>query len=292
MEYATASTKPNALLNAKTRLRSAAFVLRYTFPNLLQPRIGLSDTGSRWLETLRRDGIVRIEEERFRRLADYVEETYFAQLQQGSPLSDGTGRPLFVKDINKAAYKDGGTEISSIISFKDPVLATLFFDSDLHVVLYNYYHRQPYFRNQPVLQKIHYDGQRPHLSNGNWHVDNLHQVSIMFLISDVTERDTHMQYAIGSHTRVWPVGTYPESLVAQRGWSVFEATGLKGTFFLFDAGGIHRANYVGGTTRKILHLNFTTGHNISADRHDHLDAWPELSTYPKYSRRMMEKVGL
>ena len=267
--------------------------MRYTFPNLFRSQVPASPKARGWLSTLRRDGIIRIEEETFREIADYVDEIYFAQMDRPDGASEiRLPHPdLFVKDINPSKYREYGTEVGCSISFKDPRLAPLFFDPDLTGLLYNYYRRQPYYRNQPFLQKISYDGKTPPNTNFNWHVDYVHQMSFMLLVSNVTLRDTHMRYALGSHRRIRPVRNYPEGIVERHGFKVFDAIGPKGTLFVFDAGGIHRACYLGGTTRKILHLNITTGHHTAAERYDRLEPWAGLTAYPPHGRRMMEKIG-
>jgi len=43
---------------------------------------------------------------------------------------------------------------------------------------------------------------------------------------------------------------------------IYKLIGPKGSAFLFNSIGIHRANQKIGTTRCILHLNFTNGHNL------------------------------
>ena len=45
-------------------------------------------------------------------------------------------------------------------------------------------------------------------------------------------------------------------------YKIFKVIGKKGDAFLFNTTGLHRANYILGTTRNILHLNFTNGHNL------------------------------
>ena len=213
--------------NFKIRTVWALEAIRYTFPDLRRPYVPLSAQGRKWLESFQRDGILRAETPEFRQACDYLDEIYFRPLEEGKGAAGiRLARPdLFAKENNPDRYREGGTEINVNISFKDPKLAAVFFHPDLNGILYNYYRRQPYYRNQPLLQKISYDGRVPPLSNSNWHVDYVHQVSIMLLVSDVTERDTHMQYALGSHRQTRLVGIYPEEAVAQRGYRIFDVVG-------------------------------------------------------------------
>lgn len=292
MSETTQSHLSKQWLNFKIRAAWSLEVLRTTFPNLISPSVPLSARGKERLAALRRDGILRIQEPQFEEAARYVDTAYFAPLERPDGLSSiRLPHPdLFVTDANKSEYRAYGTEIGANISFKDPHLAGLFFDPELTGVVYNYYRRQPYYRNQPFLQKISYDGKTIPNTNANWHVDYIHQLSVMLLVSDVTTKDTHMEYALGSNWKIWNVGNYPEEIVDRHGYKVFDAVGPQGTLFLFDAGGIHRARYVGGSSRKILHLNITTGHHIAGGR-DGLRSWPDLSGRPSYSRRMMDRVG-
>ncbi|MBI3332937.1 MAG: hypothetical protein HYZ93_02465 [Candidatus Omnitrophica bacterium] len=268
-------------------------IVQYTFPNLARPSVPLSEEARGWLAAFRRDGILKVEEDRFREIAEYLDQAYFKPLEEGREASavQMPSQGLFILDNNLPKYREGGTEINANISFKDPRLAPIFFHPDLNGVLYNYYRRQPFYRNQPLLQKIVYDGKVPPLSNSSWHVDYVHQVSVMFLVSDVTERDTHMQYALGSHRKLRLVANYPEEIVEREGYPVLDAVGGKGTLFMFDAGGLHRACYRPNTSRKILHLNMTSGHHITPRRYDRLGSWGELAGCPPHSRRMMEKIG-
>lgn len=242
----------------------------------------------------RRNGILRVEEPVFQEAVEYLDRVYFKPLEEGRGVAGIAlaDQALFAEENNPLHYKEGGTEINVNISFKDPHLAPLLFHPDLNGVLYNYYRRQPYYRNQPLLQKISYSGKLPPLSNSNWHVDYTHQVSIMLLVSDVTQEDTHMQYAIGSHKKIRRVGNFSADVLEKEGgYPVLDVVGRKGTLFMFDAGGLHRACYKAATHRKILHLNMTTGHHITDQRFDRLENWPALATYPSYSRRMMDRVG-
>jgi hypothetical protein len=281
------------LVAAKRRLVRLWQYARYGSPNLAMPRVALSPRAESWLESLRREGIVRIEDEAFRAAADYIEDAYFAPLERsGSASSVRFNNPdLFLLDGNQPKYIAGGIEISVYVSFKDPALSALFFHPELNALLYNYYGRQPYYRNLPMLQKVSYETTQAPFSNGQFHVDHPGQVSLMLLVSTVTERDTHMEYAAGSHRHYRLEGPHPDA-VARCGYRLVPLTGEKGTLFVFDASGVHRACYLPGVSRKILHLNVTTGHHIqTAHRRDDLDRWPALEQLPAHSRRMMAKVG-
>lgn len=125
-----------------------------------------------------------------------------------------------------------------------------------------YYGREAKRRNKPLIQQIYTSEQLAQHPNGRYHVDHLHQVSMMLLLSTVTEQTTHMQYAIGSHKGLKLEGYYDENQVHSR-YSILDLIGEPGTVYIFDTAGIHRAKYIVGTRRKILHLNFTTGHDLA-----------------------------
>jgi len=263
---------------------------RHYIPNLMAPTVPMSANAGRLLATLKSDGIIRIDN-KFAELAGHIDDCYFARLEGRIPNDGFDNRELFLIDSNVPKYREGGTEIRANISFKDPKLAPLFFDSDLTAVLYNFYRRQPFLRNYPVLQKIAYKGDKASLENGRFHVDHLHQVTIMFLICDLTERDTHMQYAIASHKKLRIPGSYGTEDV-EANFRIYDLIGKKGTVFMFDAGGIHRAKYMQGTVRKMMTINFTTGHDIVDMRYDKLENWPHFNEFPTHIQRLLEKVSI
>jgi len=108
------------------------------------------------------------------------------------------------------------------------------------------------------------------LENGLFHVDHLHQMSFMLLTTDVTLEHTHMEYLMGSNKRPLlkdgiSIPTNEVKKIVPRYPNVFKCIGKKGTLFIFDTTGIHRAEYVESGIRRILHLNFTTGQNLDKD---------------------------
>lgn len=133
------------------------------------------------------------------------------------------------------------------------------------VILGQYYGRSPVMRNNPLIQFIKATEDTEHdMLNSNWHVDHLHQVSMMLLLSEVTEQTMHMEYAVGSHRGLKLEGYYDDKQIRSQ-FPILKLTGKPGTLYMFDTAGVHRANYLPNTSRKILHLNFTTGHDLSTD---------------------------
>jgi len=287
----TASPSPRHLLSDRME------ILRYTLPNLFKRTVAISQRGQLWLEILRREGIVGITEDEFIQVAENLEKDYFSRLEgkTNTNLSaEELGKPgLFVRDTNDQLFRDYGASALCEISFREPALAPFLFHSDLTGLCYNYYHRQPYYRNQPVLQRLEFQSGQNDQEAGAFHVDRLHQISFMLLVSDVTEKDTHMEYALRTHNRaMWKhgIGMNPEEakLLAKRG-EVLKCIGEKGMLYIFDASGIHRRCLIPGSARKILHCNVTTGHHLK-EFVDRRGGWTGLANQPKHIRRMFDKL--
>jgi hypothetical protein len=288
------SAKDNA---KRSRFADRREILRYGFPNLLRSKVALSQRGQLWLEILKREGIARIEEEEFRKVADHLDDVYFSKLESksraqlsGEELGD---KLLFARDSNDPMFQEYGADILCEISFRDPALSPLLLNPDISGLCYNYYRRQPYYRNQPVLQRLaHKSGQEAE-SAAAFHVDRMHQISLMLLLSDVTEKDTHMEYVLRSQQRrMWKLGIEMSEAqaaeVAKQG-QVMSCIGEKGTLYIFDASGVHRRCLVPGSTRKIFHCNVTTGHHLR-DFIDHRGNWEALEALPPHTQRMFSKL--
>lgn len=268
----------------------------YGLPNPLQSRPPLTARAISWYESLRDTGIVEIHDDAFTGVADYLQREYFQPIEADPGRFLGHKEPIypwgdqrFVWDTNEARFVAGGTEISCSTSFNDPGCLPLYLHDDLIRMLVNYYGRQPYYRNQPLIQKVALRPGQVALGNGNFHVDHLYQISFMLLVSNVTDSDTHMEYCVGSNRRnMLREGIeIPGSLCAAAAgnYPLLKCTGEKGTLFVFDTSGFHRANYLSNSTRKMLHLNVTTGHNLGRFI-DRRSAMPQIGTAPPYVGRM------
>ncbi len=265
----------------------------YLTPNVLRPSVPISPTYRGYLETLRSGGLVRIPGE-FLPVAEHLCQRYLPQLERFARDGGDVSHDHIVR-IQSQPEIDRPYVAS--LSFKDPALEHLYFHRDLLGMLYNYFHRQPYYRNYPVIVNTSYSGRnRPH-NQGLYHKDGgIHQISYMLLLNDVTESDTHMEYALGTH-RQWQQtthftdrGSISQHDVARR-YRMEPVTGPKGTLFLFDAGnGFHRAVYKETSTRIMLHLNVSTGSNLKPDRYDSRAGWDRLRGFPPHVSRMMDKI--
>jgi hypothetical protein len=271
---------------------------KYTMPNLVRPTVQTSARAQGWLKELRENGIVRIESDGLRAAADRLAD-YLTMLKD-SPSGSLDGKQLgdarlFATDANTAHHQSFGVDIACWVSFKDEQLKPLLRDSDIAGMMYNYYHRQPYYRNQPRLQYISLaPGQRV-LTGNEFHVDRFRQISAMILISDVTAADTHMDYLLKSHRRsVLQTGIEMtveecERCVAEKRYPMFNLTGKKGSLYVYDTTGIHSRNLTPGSSRKCLIWTVTTGHHLAGFSETTAD-WPELRQDPEVVQRMFDKM--
>lgn len=257
-------------------VRDLAQILTYALPNPTVVNPGLTKTAEMWLHDLKKYGIVKIEDDNFVHMTNYLNDNYL-QFIESNPelfLNDGVIRypwrdKRFIHNKNNSKFRWFGAVTSCEISLTDKNLSPMFFNEDLAKTLYGYYRRQPYIRNQPLIQTLKLFDDRERVGNGRWHVDHLRNVSLMILLTDVTESDTHMEYVLYSHRRNLLLEGIEMELEKSeklfenfKNKKIIKCTGPKGTAFLFDASGIHRANCISPSTRTILHFNFTTGHNI------------------------------
>lgn len=289
-------------VRARRFIKDVAQMTSYATPRPEGWSADLSPIARQWLDQLRQTGIVKIEGPEFVAAARYLDEHYFGYIETHRDefaQRDKCVRPWqdarFIRNINKANYEQAGSEISCDIALADPSLGVLFRNRNLAQVLCHYYRRQGYHRNQPLIQKLVVD-RKETLDNGRFHVDHLHQVSLMLLVSDVEMADTHMEYCIGANRRNLLFGgvelTFDECLERHGAYQIFHCVGKKGTAFLFDTSGFHRANYVMGTSRKIMHMNFTTGHHVNRARFVERRAdIPGLASEPAYHRNMFRYLN-
>jgi hypothetical protein len=261
----------------------------------LKPTVPTSPKAIEWTRELKRNGIVKIEGPEFIKMADEINQNYFSRidLENKRELNESEigKKGTFLIENKKSIYASWGTEFTGYVSFRDPSLYSVHLNSDLIGVMYNYYNRQPYFRNNSVLEKVDFKKGQNAEAGAKYHVDHLHQLSIMMLLSDITEKDTHMEYVIGNHKRSLRKGIYlsfDEAEKTGKKGPIYRLTGKKGTLFLFDAHGVHRRFLQEGATRKIFHSVITTGHNITGTYFDKKRNWPELENAPEHVRRAFD----
>jgi hypothetical protein len=247
----------------KTRMKMLA---EYHSKDPVRPFVEISPEMQKYYAELRENGVVKIPN-MFAALSDYINTDYIEAYEK-TPSSV----KHWVKSAQNERTKAMGMTVNLSTSYSDINLQDYYFNSGLLGIVYNYFQRQPYHRNLPVLMKSEFKNEQ-NLENaqvdyqGKYHVDaGLHQISFMLLTSDLTIDDTHMQYALKSNNVTLPENiyrfSYDDSEIEKK-YEIYDLVGEKGTLFIFDAGnGYHRALYKSGTVRKVLHLNFTTGHSL------------------------------
>lgn len=235
----------------------------------------LSSRGESYLAALRSRGMFKSATD-YSALADYINERYLRE-QDALP-----------KD---APLRRIGLTISHAVTFSDRQLHSLLFDPELCAVLSNYYGKQPFYRDNPTVHRsVFTPGAKLDVS-AVYHSDGYRQISFMLLLNDLSEVDTHMQYAAESHRT--QQATYDRSAIDQRAvedaFDIVDLVGPKGTLYVFDTEGLHRGQYFVGTARSIFHVNVTTGVIPFTDRkYDRIeDIFSDPASVPVHVREMV-----
>ncbi len=215
----------------------------------------LSEKVESWYNELSSNGIIKIENE-FDWVKTIYNEEYFKNIDNEYFLSDC---------IDDRAITTGRT-FAKTVSLGDPKLFDWYFNKDLVTLIAKIFQQQPFYRNQPLLQTYEYKDNNSKDIASKWHIDsNLHQITFMLLLNDLTVDDTHMEYALKS-TKEKNKTLNRDILDKQNIENKFEiinCIGNAGTLFIFCGGmGYHRAVYKQSTIRTIYHANFTPGHDI------------------------------
>jgi len=272
------------------KLQDLTWALYYT-PNPIRPSVPISTTAEKNLRELRERGVTIMPG--FEAVADHIQKVYFDPLER-------RGRND-VDFIDTGAREDisGTTNIRA--SYKDPGLAPMLFNPDVCGVLYNYYKRQPYYREQPWAV---YNGRKDDMPleefyktevAAKYHTDFYRQITMMLIVNDLTIKDTHLQFAVGSHRgerHPWNRFAYKEEDVEKR-YKIFDCVGPKGSLIIMDAGaGLHRGFHVKGTVRKTLQAVVTTGHYFT-EREGKMDVsdWPERHAFKDFARKMTDPIS-
>tara|TARA_B100001057_G_C22756138_1_gene913847 strand:- start:23 stop:847 length:825 start_codon:yes stop_codon:yes gene_type:complete len=212
---------------------------------------------SRYNEILK-NGIVKLDEN-FIQFSNYINETYIKKL------INETDQVNF-KVIDKRG-SDENNILNHIIGIDDENVRNFIENYELNEILSLLFNNKVYLRNDPLIQVLK---TRKKISNGNFHTDRYMQFSLMLLLEDVNEDQTHMEYLEKSHIRksfdfiIHKNFKECEKYQKKNNFKIFKVIGKKGDAFLFNTTGVHRANYILNTKRAIFHLNFTNGHNLYA----------------------------
>jgi len=212
------------------------------------------------LEFLVENGVVKINYD-FSEFADYIFYNY-------------TDRILNNKKIEQDVYSDNndsnenGTTLQVDLSLNDKTIVDFILNDKIFDILFSYYGREYFLRNNPTLQQI--IAKKENWASSIYHHDRFHQVSLMLLLTDLTEDDSHMEYLCGTQKLKfyeWLHLEYDHPNLHEKVKKCknrFKLIGKKGTAFLFDSIGIHRSLWKLNTERNVLFLNFTAGHNLYA----------------------------
>ncbi|MDX1464001.1 MAG: hypothetical protein R3359_13165, partial [Marinirhabdus sp.] len=217
--------------------------------------IRLSETAQSWYDELLENGILKIEDT-FKWVSDIYNEAYFNQ----------ETNEFFLKDLVDDRSEKTGRVFAKAVSLDDPRLRDWYFNEDLFAVLAKMYQRQPYYRNQPMVQTYAVSDDNEKDIAGKWHIDGgLNQITFMLLVNDIDTTGTHMQYALKSTHETYKEldrNNIKDEQIENK-YEIAHCVGKAGTLYVFQGGlGYHRAVYKPNSTRSVYHANFTTGHDI------------------------------
>lgn len=265
---------------------------KYYTPDAKTPRVAISEHAERHLEELREEGVTVLHG--FESMADHIEQNYFSVIEGRAEKSS---QPL--ERVSFGQRDDVTNTENYRISFKGPDLAPMLFDADVCGILYNYYQRQPYYREQPWVIKnamakdVSFEQFSRLEVSAKFHTDCYRQITMMLLVNDVAETDTHLEYALGSHKvrHTWKRYSYDDANVAKQ-YPIKHCVGPKGTLILMDAGsGLHRGAHKRGTVRKTMQCLVTTGHYFPEETQKMTVAgWSALLGYPEHVRHMVDDL--
>jgi hypothetical protein len=259
-------------------------ILKFNFPNIFKPSVKISNEAQQNLNSLKENGYF-IFYKKFEKLADYINKNYVEPYENTGKLDIHTQKDKFI-DIKKK-YEGSLSKndldqmrLSLYLSYNDLNFAELLCNEDFTGIIYNYFKRQPYFRNQPHLVVDEFKDKTFTGISSKYHLDsNFHQLSLVLLLEDTTEFHTHTKYAVGSHKQYnyeHQLDRYSfEDEWVERTYRIDKLYGKKGSVIVFDAGnGYHKISEQPNSVRKMLFLNITCGSHIGKDK---LDKKSELS---------------
>ncbi len=202
------------------------------------------------------NGIVKLNKN-FNIFAEYINKNYVDNLLTGNNKT-----PHKVLDHRSSSKNN---LINHSISIDDEVIRGFIQNNEIKETLSLLFNKKIYLRNEPLIQVLNTSEK---LTNGNFHTDRYMQYSLMLLLEDVSESQTHMEYCKKSHKRdkfdfiIHKNFKECENFIKKNNFEIVKVIGKKGDAFLFDTTGTHRANYIFQSKRSIFHLNFTNGHNL------------------------------
>ena len=211
----------------------------------------------RQLDNFDKFGIIKIDQN-FSEFADYILTEYVEKILN----NQNTKFPTI-------KMPSGSEEMRLLLSLNDRKISDFILRKEISGLLETFYGRRCYLRQDPYYQRI--EAKTEYIynkSNQYFHVDRYMQLNIMVLMKDLNEKESHTEYLISSHKRrpfdflLHKTDVECQREIKKNNYKIFKSVGKKGDVFLFNSMGIHRLNYVSGTTRNVLYLLFTNGHNL------------------------------
>ena len=206
--------------------------------------------------TILKNGIIKLENN-FEKFASYINQNYIEHiLKKDLKISS---KVLDIRNSNK------NNLVNHLVGIDDKIVRGFIENEELISVLSLLFNGKIYLRNDPLIQVLNTSEK---MTNGNFHTDRYMQFSLMLLLEDVSEKQTHMEYCVNSQRRdpldfiIHKNFKECEEHIKKNKFEIFKVIGKKGDAFLFNSTGIHRARYILNTKRSIFHLNFTNGHNL------------------------------
>jgi hypothetical protein len=207
----------------------------------------LPDEWQKYIEILRRDGIVFIPGF-FKKKSESLNKKYKLNAQDFPPRNE---------------YYHFDTDFNNIDIFNitvDPMILT---------ILAKYYGCQPYLRQQPFINCTHLGAAKEPLTagfNDFWHYDTVNQMTSHVLLKDISESDSCMFYAKGSHRThreyISKNDYYYSEEYMNENFEIIPCVGQSGTLVIFDPNGLHRVDLKLSTFRALLHLNYLPGNDV------------------------------
>ena len=282
------------VLKQTRRFKFYSRILKFNTPSFTKFSVAMSPNAQGYLEQLKDVGFF-ITEPKFIDLADYIDSEYFKKMDNDADLKNLLERRK-MKNLSGGSIYESGQKQSWYASFQDPRFEELLFDKDLCSTFYNYFHRQPYYRDSVQLTRDVFGEDVSTRIASKFHLDyGLHQLSLVLLIHDITEKETHTLYALRSNRKYrfketdsrW---TYEDSDIEAK-FETKKLLGKKGSVLVFDAGnGFHKISEMPNSSRKMFFLNITAGSNIIPNNLDSKQSWIGLQNQPDYIKAMFNKT--
>jgi hypothetical protein len=262
--------------------------------------VPLSPRAQEVFDQMERNGYARIEDPIFKKMADYVEETYCARITPDKYLDAAAPElpaPLFFSATDWPKGREYGN-YNFRLSFKDRNLHEYLFNRDIQSALYKYAGRQLYYRESPMLEELSYNGSdivKDVIAFAcDFHTDFYKQVNLMLLLTDINDETTSTEYARASNNRnvllegnnlVVPRTT---ELIQARSYPIDRLSGKRGDVLMMDTTGFHRASFRVGSTRRMLIALLNPGYPFIGYKEDvaGLEFAPET---PEFVRKTIRK---